>query len=242
MVSSTESHDPSSRPTVESPMSPVFGVRPTAASTSSASTSVPSSSSKETGPPSDTRAAAVTLTPIRTSTPASRNPEATSSPANGGSRSSNAPRDTSVTRDPSADQAAAISHPTTPPPTITSRAGTAFALVASRLVHGRTPASTGGTNAPVPVATQTACRAESVTFPTVTSRSPASRACPRTREIFAELSQETWPSSFQSCVKESRRASTSAGSSRAPETPRTAAASATTPTGRSKALLGMHAQ
>ena len=221
-------------------MSAVFGVRPAAASTSSASTDVPSSSVSVTVPPA--RDAALTLTPVRTSTPASRRPAATSSPANAGSRSSSAPRDTSVTREPRADHAAAISHPTTPPPTITSREGAALALVASRLVHGLTPASAGGTSAFVPVATTTACRAASVTSPTDTRRSPASRACPRTREIFAPLSHSTCPSSFQSCVKVSRRASTSAGSTRAPVTPRTAAASPTTPTGRSSALLGMHAQ
>ena len=53
-----------------------------------------------------------------------------------------------MTREPSADQAAAISQPTTPPPTIASRPGTVFALVASRLVHGRTPRSAGGTMRP----------------------------------------------------------------------------------------------
>ncbi len=100
----------------------------------------------------------------------------------------------------------------------------------------------------------TACRAVSVVapawpvfpassvLPTTTVRSPASRPCPRTRSILAESSQPTCPSSFQSWVKESRRLNTSAGVSAAPLTPCTAPASATTSTGRSRALLGMQAQ
>ena len=57
-------------------------------------------------------------------------------------------------------------------------------------------------------------------------------------------SQETCPSSFQSCVKASRRLSTSAASSRAPLTPRHRGGLARPrrPAGRSRALLGMHAQ
>jgi len=147
-----------------------------------------------------------------------------------------------VTSAHSADHAAAISQPTTPPPTITSRPGTACALVASRLVHGLTSASESSTTAWVPVAITTACRACSDRSPTVTRRSPAIRPCPRKRSIFAPVSHSTCESSFHPCAKESRRASTSAGLSRAPATPCTAPASATTSAGRSSALLGMHAQ
>ena len=110
-------------------------------------------------------------TPTRTSTPASRSPAATRSPAKSGSRSSSRPVETSVTSEQRADQAVAISQPTTPPPTITRRPGTACALVASRLVHGLTPASTAGTAAVVPVAITTACRARSTVLPTWTRRS-----------------------------------------------------------------------
>jgi hypothetical protein len=147
-----------------------------------------------------------------------------------------------VTSEQSADQAVAISQPTTPPPTITSRPGTACALVASRLVHGLTLASTSGTDALVPVAITTACRAASTVSPTWTRRIPTILPWPRKRSIFARLSHSTCPSSFHWWAKESRRASTSAGLRRAPATPRTAAASATAVAGRSSALLGMHAQ
>ena len=147
-----------------------------------------------------------------------------------------------MTSEQSADQAVAISQPTTPPPTIASRPGTACALVASRLVHGLTPASTSGTNALVPVATTTACRARSTVSPTWTRRWPTIFPWPRKRSIFAFLTHATCRSSFQWRVKESRRASTSAGLSRAPATPRTAPASAAAVAGRSSALLGVHAQ
>ena len=119
--------------------------RPTATSTSSPRTS-PSAAVRTTSVPS--RRAAVTPTPSRTSTPASRSAAATASPA-AGSRggSSRSAISISVTCEPSACHAVAISQPTTPPPTMSSRPGTSLALVASRGVHGsisRRP-SIGGT-------------------------------------------------------------------------------------------------
>ncbi len=123
-----------------------------------------------------------------------------------------------------------------------SRPGTACALVASRLVHGFTPASGGGTTGRLPVATTTACPARSSVSPTFTTRSPVIRPGPRNRSIPAFFTHPTWLSSFQWCAKPSRRASTCAGSRRAPDTPRTWFASETAAAGRSSALLGMHAQ
>ena len=62
---------------------------------------------------------------------------------------------------PSVRQASAISQATTPPPMMTRRRGTAWALVASRLVQ--TPADSmpgiGGIDARLPVQTATAWRA-----------------------------------------------------------------------------------
>ena len=105
------------------------------------------------------RRAAVTPTPSRTSTPASRSASATASPAAGSSSgSSRSAISISVTCEPSACHAVAISQPTTPPPTMSSRPGTSLALVASRGVHGsisRRP-SIGGTAATEPVHTATA--------------------------------------------------------------------------------------
>ncbi len=86
----------------------------------------------------------MTETPVRIVAPASLSASATSSPAKGsifGSRPP--PRISSVTSEPSACQAVAISTPTTPPPTTTSRPGASLALVASRLVQGRASAMPG---------------------------------------------------------------------------------------------------
>ena len=142
-------------------MSVVRARRPVATSTSSPRSS-PSSVVSTTSPPS--RRAAVTPVPSRTSTPASRRDAATASQAAGSSgASSRSPCSTIVTCDPSARHAVASSHPTTPPPTISSRPGASFALVASRGVQGsmsRSP-SIGGTAADEPVHTATACRAVS---------------------------------------------------------------------------------
>jgi len=114
-------------------MSPVLGVRPVAASTSSAVTCVPSSSVSVTGPSPSARFAAVTCTPGGARRrPPRGGPSATSEPAKRGAiRSSNSSLDTSVTREPSADHAAAISHPTTPAPRRwPAAAAPTFALVA----------------------------------------------------------------------------------------------------------------
>ena len=100
--------------------------------------------------------------PRRTSTPSSRSDASTCSLANGSSRSiSRSPRWISVTFEPSAPQACAISTPTTPPPRIASRGGTALAVVASRFVQGCASRRPGmsGTSAVEPVATTTARRA-----------------------------------------------------------------------------------
>jgi hypothetical protein len=135
--------------------------------------------------------------------PSARRAAATCSPANGSSRgSSDGPCSSTVTSSlPSAFQACAISMPTTPPPSTTRRRGAAFAVVASRLVHGsdsRSP-GTGGTDAEVPVASTTARVACSSTSPsavvTETVRSPVSRPRPLTRATPAVSSQRTWPAS-----------------------------------------------
>ena len=74
---------------------------------------------------------------------------------------------------PSVWNACAISTPTTPPPMISSRSGSAFAVVASRLVHAPSIASRpsiGGIIGSEPVARITARRASSSSSPTVTRR------------------------------------------------------------------------
>ena len=158
----------------------------------------------------------------------------------------------SVTSAPSPRQAVAISQPTTPPPTISSRPGTSFALVASRGVHGsisRRP-GIGGTAASEPVQTATACRAVSrVSVPsaavTTTVRSPSSRPAPRIRSMPAWCTHVTWPESSQCEVNVSRRArvaATSCSPVTAWAAPSTARASASTSVPRSSALLGMQAQ
>ncbi|GAA3073727.1 hypothetical protein GCM10020254_16940 [Streptomyces goshikiensis] len=157
-----------------------------------------------------------------------------------------------MTAEPSEAQAVAISQATTPPPMTTSRAGTASAAVASRLVHAPIPSSPGtdGRAASVPGLRTTARRAESVRSPpaavvTATRRSPASRPWPRTRVMPAPRSQSAWPLSSPRAVNRSRRARTAAGS-RAPVTasraPATERADSRAAPGRSRALLGTHAQ
>ncbi len=92
----------------------------------------------------------------------------TCSLANGSSRGiSRSPRCTSVTFDPSAPQACDISTPTTPPPRIAKRGGTALAVVALRLVQGFASRRPGmsGTRGVEPVATMTARRAISESWP-----------------------------------------------------------------------------
>ena len=224
--------------------------RPTATSTSSPRSS-PSGVVSTTSVPS--RRAALTPLPSRTSTPCSRSDAATASPAagsSGGSRRSLS--SISVTCEPSARQAVAISQPTTPPPTTSSRPGTSLALVASRGVHGsisRSP-STGGTAASEPVQTATACRAvsrRSVPSESVTTTvfSPSSRPAPRTRVMPAPRTHSACPASSQFEVNRVRRSSVAATSC-CPVTawaaPATARASASTSVPRSSALLGMQAQ
>ncbi len=228
------------------------GTRPVAKRISSASTRSPRSVTATTVPLSRTTDS--TEVPVRMSTPASVSASATSSPAKGSIRASrpSSPRTSSVTREPRACQAVAISTATTPPPTTMSRPGALLALVASRLVQGRTSASPGrsGRAAPLPVHRATACRAVSVRrvpsgAVTSTVRGPASRPCPRYRSAPMPSTHRTWPSSFQWEVNVSRRARTagaSRGSRPAPPTPGRRRASARAMTGRSRALLGMHAQ
>ncbi|SIM95161.1 Uncharacterised protein [Mycobacteroides abscessus subsp. abscessus] len=72
--------------------------------------------------------------------------------------------------------------------------------VASRVLHGRTGASSSGTTGTLPVAITTACRARStVRAPpgpvTVTSRCPVIRPRPRTGVSPAERAQSTCPAS-----------------------------------------------
>ncbi len=168
-------------------MSPVRGERPVAISSSSPSRISPPSRTTWTGPVEPLRTTASTETSVRTTAPASRSASATSSPAKGSIRgSSPEPRTRTVTCEPRACQAVAISAATTEPPTISSRPGACWAEVASRLVHGRAPASPGtsGTMARVPVATTTACRAASTWcspsgLVTATLRTPYRRPWPR---------------------------------------------------------------
>ena len=242
---------PGSSPTVSSPMSVVAGVRPIATRTASPTTSLPSSSSTVVGP-SPSRRTSVTPVPSRTSTPSRPSDSATSSPANGSSRSSSpCPRTTRVTDEPSIAQAVASSQPTTPPPSTTSRGGTSFALVPSRLVQGRASRrpGIGGTLAVVPVATTTACRAVSRSGPsppsTATALTPVSRPCPRITSTPAPCAQSTWPASLQWEVNWSRRSRTRVASrspvTAAPAPGRSRTCASTSPS-RSSALLGMHAQ
>lgn len=206
-----------------------------------------------TSPESADRTAATIPESTRTSTPDSRSRSVTSSAANRSTRgNSPASRTISVTCDPSACHAVAISVATTPPPRIASRAGTSFALVASRLVHGRSSSrpGSGGSAADVPVQTATACRAvSSSTSPsgvvTVTCFGPASRPCPRIRLIPALSSHATCPASSQSLAMRSRCRSTAAASrgwSAAASRPGTPCRSLCSSTGRRSALLGSQAQ
>lgn len=233
-------------------MSPVRGVRPVAKRISSASRRSPVSVTATTVPFS--RVTDSTETPVRRSTPASVSASAISSPANGSIRASRppSPRTSIVTREPRACQAVAISTATTPPPTTIRRPGAVLALVASRLVQGPTSASpgSGGRAAALPVQTATACRAVRVRrLPSVpvtsTVRAPVSRPCPRCRSTPMPSTHWTWPSSFQCEVNSSRRARTacaSRGSWTFWARPGRRRASARAMTGRSRALLGMHAQ
>ncbi len=252
-LSSTSSHEPGLRPTVSRPRSSVRGARPVANRISSASTVSPLSSSTVTGPSCPARLTEAADTPVRTRAPASVSASPTSCPANGSILgSSRSPRTSIVTWAPSPCHAVAISTPTTPPPTTTSRPGTSLALVASRLVHGRTVSTPGkeGTTALLPVHTATACRAvRRVSWPsgpvTVTSLGPVSRPLPRWTAAPIPSSQETCPSSFQwevSSSRNARTASASSGPRTAPLRPGTLRASARDTTGLNRALLGMQAQ
>ena len=252
-VSSTSSQDPGTRPTVSRPMSSVSGCRPVANSASSASTWPPSSRVRVTGPAPPGRRIPVTVTPIRTSTPASARARPTSSPAKGSIRDSRPSAWASrVTAEPRPAQALAISTPTPPPPTMASRPGTAWESVACRLVQGRASArpASSGRAVRLPVQIATACRAVSATVPssgvfTATRRWPSRRPWPRISSAPRLFSPAACPSSFQLVTHLSRRPKT-AGASTVPVTacraPATRQASATATTGRSNALLGMHAQ
>lgn len=105
------------------------------------------------------RATRSTSTPVRISMPSPRSPSATRAAANGSQEGrSPLPRTSMVTWEPNALQAAAISHPTTPPPRTTSLLGAAPAVVASLLVHAPIPAKPGtdGSTALDPVHSTTA--------------------------------------------------------------------------------------
>ena len=240
--SSTSIGLPGSRPTDSRPISSVTGSRPTATSSSSARTGPPIESSTSTSP-FDARTATAE-TPPRTSTPRSCRPSATSCEANGSSRAiSRSAASISVTCDPSELHACAISTPTTPPPSTASRAGTNFAVVAWRLFHGsasRRP-SIGGTAAPLPVQTTTACRATSTSSSTRTRRSPSSRPCPRTSAMPFDSSQGSMPESSRSWITWSRRASAASTSSPSATRPGMRRTSASSSPGRSSAFDGMQA-
>src|SRR5215472_11948909 len=152
------------------------------------------------------RRAAVIRTPVTTVMPSASNAARSSSPANGSSRASSrsAPSSTTTCSLPSRLNACAISTPTAPPPSTSSRGGTSLALVAERLSHGRASASPGmgGIIAVLPVASTTALAARSGTMRpsaawTSTARSPVRRPVPRISVMPLLSSQPSCPSSRQ---------------------------------------------
>ena len=235
------------------PISSVRGALPVATSSSSPLIDLPPASTTVTSPvwSRDTRSVTVLR---RTVMPRSSKEARTASPAKSSvlprSRSS---RTISVTSSlPSVRHASAISHATTPPPMMISRRGTAWALVASWLVHAWADSmpGIGGIDARLPVQIATALRAVSVKAApsggvTMTRRSPSSRPLPRARSMCSFSSHCTCPSSFQWDANLSRRRRT-ASLSIAPVTacraPSTACAARSACPLRSSALLGMHAQ
>ena len=242
---------PGVSPTTSSPMSRVLAERPTATTISVPSTVLPSASVAVTVPPS--RDTFVTPCPVRTSMPLRSKALPTNSPAAGSSTgSSRSCNSTTVTSDPSERHACAISTPMTPPPRMMSRSGTSCAETIFRESHGSESASPsmGGMAAELPVATTTALRAvSSRTSPsgivTDTARSPVMRPCPRTSAAFTDASHCTCPSSFQLLAKALRACSarsTSMPPVIAPRSEGTRCATASASSGRSSALLGMHAQ
>ena len=131
---------------------------------------------------SPSRRTAVAFWPVRMSTPCSFSDSVTSSQANSSSRgSSRRSPSISVISAPSEQYAWLISAPTTPPPITIRLAGTCFAVVASRFVHGLASArpSIGGSAGVVPPARKTARRTSIVSSPTTTRFSPSSRPQPR---------------------------------------------------------------
>jgi len=115
-----------------------------------------------------------------------------------GSRgSTRSPPTTRVTSPPSRRTACAISAPTGPPPSTSSRRGTARMPVTSRLVHSpsssRSP-GTGGMIESAPVATTT-CRAVCRSPSTSTTPVPASRPLPRSSRMPLVFSQPAAPAS-----------------------------------------------
>jgi hypothetical protein len=164
-------------------------------------------------------------------------------PSGAGSRASTcSPRSASTTSPPSCCTACAISTPTGPPPSTSSRRGTAFMPVASRLVQA--PSSSrkpgiGGTIGSAPLASTT-CSAVYRLPSTSTTPVPASRPLPRSRSIPWPASQRSCPASEYSETMKSRQASPAstsicavASASRAP---------CTASPGRNSVLDGMHAQ
>ena len=138
--------------------------------------------------------------------PSASNAARSSWPANGSSRASNrsAPSRTTTSSLPSRLNAWAISTPTAPPPSTSSRRGTSLVLVAARLSQGRASArpGTGGTNGRLPVASTTARAARSgrmapSAVSTSTARSPVRRPVPRMNPMPLLSSQRSWPSSRQ---------------------------------------------
>ena len=203
-----------------------------------------------TGPPGDRALDAARRRPKRTSMPAPAQDVGDSSPANGSVRASSAvsAHEQVVSWAPRACSAWDISQADAPAAEQTSRSGTCWTTVASRLVHGRASAQPGtsGIEGSLPVATTTACRAAApcaaVRRRHLGPQRPG-QASPAPDERRRDSSiQLTWPPSSRWDTASSRRASTAAASigprSSRPGTRLTSAAS---PTGRSSALLGTHA-
>ena len=250
-VSSTSRYFPGSRPTVSRPMSVVRARRPIATSTSSPRSS-PSSVVSTTSPPS--RRAAVTPVPSRTSTP--RLAQGRRHRLAGG-RFQRGQQPLTVLDDRDLrTRARATPWPArsrrTPPPTISSRPGTSFALVASRGVQGSTSRE--------PVDRRDGGRRAGAHRHRVPGREPGLGAVgvgdhdrPLAVEPAGAAEQVDAGSvhpldleeSSQCEVNPSRRASVAA-TSWSPVTacaaPSTARASLSTSVPRSSALLGMHAQ
>ncbi len=222
----------------------VRGRRPRAASTSSASNVVPSSSSIETAPAARLGSPDARAEHRRRTSRASRG---TWAPANGSSRS--------ISRSAAVDERHLRAEQANTPGRARHRRrrrrgpraarGTSLAVVASMFVHGRASRSPSmsGISAAEPVATITAFRATSSSLADDDhARSPSSRPRPRTSVTPCSSSHGTWPESSRFGITSSRRASTAGDVDRPDlERPAIRRTSRTRSTGRSSAFDGMQA-